>query len=336
MKQESLIIFKMVLWLIILAWPNYGQSNPPVPSSTTGQVLGDHSQNSTTTSVVDLGAALLELYPPNQYAYVSLGRSPTPVHAFLWQMKKSGHPIYAEALPFSSASSMPAYLRYDRVASQDRTHYVKKLFDHFEDYLGGLLNRMAKEPNAPQKIVLIDFAVSGKSLGIGKRYLDLFLRYRLSTTGAKSPIPTEFLAIIDQEIGIPGHSQSVFRTIRNFKKPYVSSISGQQELLAVPSGEADGRIPVKIDMNQLTKRMNRFTTEDEWHWRGRVISIDPETDQAFAAGLFNQEFDYASPYGSWKLVSGELVRHLPSVAFKRMASTFLDYIPEGSSAAACN
>lgn len=109
-------------------------------------------------------AGILKQYPPKDYFYVGLGRSPTPFLAFL---RAIGLRDFAN-IPLSSMRSHPNSPTLE-VDSQPLPDSLKaRLFFHFDRHVPSL------ERLQGRKILLFDYVQSGSSLMAAKAYLELF------------------------------------------------------------------------------------------------------------------------------------------------------------------
>lgn len=128
------------------------------------------------TQVQTLAQQIMERYPPAQYHYLGLGKSPTPVMAYLQ--------AYGERQPGISATNMPLSKfghRSDSMSAAERrvvdgaalnAEQRGRLWDHFDRFVPG--------PGALQgkSILLIDLVQTGKSLVATQRHLEEYLLQR--------------------------------------------------------------------------------------------------------------------------------------------------------------
>lgn len=128
-----------------------------------------------------IGLEIIQRYPPEEYFYVGVGRSPTPVIAFL-----------QEYLPAHSASNLPFggvtaddhlwvftqkdgrdHIDWEKGWGPNMDHHFKK-FLPTPDQLGG------------RKILLVDYIVNGHSLSLAKRIVEVFLKKEGRLNGVKA------------------------------------------------------------------------------------------------------------------------------------------------------
>jgi hypothetical protein len=125
-------------------------------------------QEQVADAVNDLADHITENYPPDQYVYVGLGRSPAAVVASL---QAKGHT--AASVPLSSfrpGPSDPGSILSRALVDEDGrpvpglTHEQQEMLNaHFDEFLGHI------EPG--RNVVLIDYTESGKSLVAAQHYL---------------------------------------------------------------------------------------------------------------------------------------------------------------------
>ncbi len=116
-------------------------------------VYGLHSDYREVARIVTY---ILRQYPPGQYAYVGVGRSPAPVLAFFKGVVSEN--IWT-SLPLSGAGRMRIFNQVDpmdeRELLAERSESLNSHFDHFLPSVESLAGR---------SLLLIDYAYSGKSL----------------------------------------------------------------------------------------------------------------------------------------------------------------------------
>lgn len=117
-------------------------------------------------SIRDVSLEVLERFPPSEYFYVGLGRSPTPITAFIAE----SFPGSTVTIPLSSISTQEP--RLGRLLG-DPGHLRKKLYDaiarHFGRFMPGRARRGAK------KLLLIDFVYRGDSIVMTDWHLRKYL-----------------------------------------------------------------------------------------------------------------------------------------------------------------
>lgn len=108
--------------------------------------------------VRNLVMEMVKRYPPSQYHYVGLGRSPTPVMALV------------RALGASTSNVPLSAFRYGEKTKPDLTkEKYSQLSSHFGHYLP------KKEELGSKKLLVLDNAQSGASLVAGHKYMKKFM-----------------------------------------------------------------------------------------------------------------------------------------------------------------
>jgi hypothetical protein len=135
---RAVIFFGLVIWAsLALAWDNHEFSKDEI------------------RYIREAGDSIRRIYPPDQYIYVGVGRSPTALMAYL-QLKD---PSSVLQLPASGLASAPPV----ESLSQGAKALIERHFSRFlprEDQLGS------------RQIVLIDFVGTGRSLKIIQEYVN--------------------------------------------------------------------------------------------------------------------------------------------------------------------
>ncbi len=108
-------------------------------------------------SVKEINLEILEKYPPNEYFYLGVGRSPVPIIALFQEI----HPDIASTVPLSSMGNFN---------SNNQEKVQKKLFQHFRKYFP------SKKLLAGRKILLIDMTTSGKSFNETVNQTEVYLK----------------------------------------------------------------------------------------------------------------------------------------------------------------
>jgi hypothetical protein len=129
---------------------------------------------------------VLQRFPPTQYRYVGLGKSPTPVLAFLQSYgERVNTDVQAMNMPLSKFGH-----RTEDMSSGERMfvdgapltdEQRGRLWQHFDRFIGNF-DRLED----PKGIVLIDHVESGKSLFASARHLEQYLSERYY--GTTSPL----------------------------------------------------------------------------------------------------------------------------------------------------
>ncbi|OFZ84421.1 MAG: hypothetical protein A2603_03210 [Bdellovibrionales bacterium RIFOXYD1_FULL_55_31] len=96
----------------------------------------------------DVALHILERFPPDQYWYVGLGRSPTPITAFLELLGVDG----ITTLPLSGMKSFDGYKDLPKAELRSR------LYSHFDSWLPSAMDLDNR------KLLLIDYASTGEGL----------------------------------------------------------------------------------------------------------------------------------------------------------------------------
>ncbi|SKA09842.1 hypothetical protein [Sediminibacterium ginsengisoli] len=134
--------------------------------------------------VKQVALQIMEQYPPDKYHYLGLGKSPTPVIAFLQSYGT------VTRNPMVSATNMPLSKFDHRSSSMSRAEkgvvngaelnadQKERLSDHFDRFV------MSNEEIVEGKsILLIDFVQSGRSLVATQRHLQEYLKKRYHGSG---------------------------------------------------------------------------------------------------------------------------------------------------------
>lgn len=120
-------------------------------------------------------------FPPNEYEYIGIGRSPTPIMALLQERKD----VFMQWIPLSEFRPQnPTWtIRTDALGScttlgvapqQLSAKAQRRLFEHFDRYL--------VQPRRP-KILMIDYAITGKTLLAAQEQLEMYFDVRGVETG---------------------------------------------------------------------------------------------------------------------------------------------------------
>jgi len=118
---------------------------------------------------------LLSRYPPDTHHYVGLGRSPTPVMAYLQAMAGHNDRITSSNLPLSKFSpSEPSLFggRQPNMTDALTDEQTARLHDHFDNFIPGTAALRGKS------VVLTDFVTSGRSLRATQNHLQRYLNKR--------------------------------------------------------------------------------------------------------------------------------------------------------------
>ncbi len=106
----------------------------------------------------EMAEEIVRKYPPSEFVYVGVGRSPTTVTAYL----KEAYPGSAVNVPFSRPSQRNV------VSKEELQKRVRALFDRFLKDEGVL--------KQGKKILLIDFSYHGQSLSMVNQFLNWYLK----------------------------------------------------------------------------------------------------------------------------------------------------------------
>lgn len=281
----------------------------------------------------DLAQHLYRKYSPNDYIYLYIGQSPSPIYALL-QSIESKLPVQPVqlALPISRGIEIPGLI----VPVQEETtkpsewyggiDYLKKLFDHYDVYLEAELLREIYNTGANKikKILLIDYVVSGHSLGAIKQSIDYYLRYKSQNHPAFLNLSSEYFAISHE----PAPFSILKDNIDSYQIPYPNNYPDKINLNQISQTSGDLSVSSKylaqIDMRQRIKAINRNTAYDRWYWKGEVFDLNQlESGSQIISSFLSQSFDVYSPYGSWELSLDELgMRKESSQKFKDLVEFF--------------
>lgn len=112
----------------------------------------------------DLALLVLDKYPVENYTYVGVGRSVTPVVELLREL----HPNEVKVLPLSNMYHRPS-LHSDYMPPL-KPEEENRLFDHFERFLP------TPEQTLGKKVLFLDFVVGGGSAVATEEYLSKFAK----------------------------------------------------------------------------------------------------------------------------------------------------------------
>jgi hypothetical protein len=140
------------------------------------------------TEVKSIALDILKTYPPSEYLYIGEGRSPTPVIAMLKAMV--GDQI-AYDIPLSALAKVGSF---DQVSNDDAYDLTQEQFEYVQKVLGRVMP--SNETIAGRKVLLIDFASTGKTIVAATGQVSSFLERR----GAKPQIRVEALALIRNDV----------------------------------------------------------------------------------------------------------------------------------------
>lgn len=123
-----------------------------------GITQGEFSQ------IRDIAEEVLDQFPPTEYFYVGLGRSPTPIIAYFHATGIQG----ARNLPLSGFRLYPPSENRDHSHQTLFVFWEGKILNHFRLFLPTL------EELGDKKIILIDYAQFGESLSSARAYLNKY------------------------------------------------------------------------------------------------------------------------------------------------------------------
>ncbi len=106
----------------------------------------------------EIAEEVVKKYPPSEYVYVGVGRSPAAVTAYL----KEAYPGSAVNVPFSRPNQTNV------LTKEELQVRVRALFDRFLKNEGVL--------NQGKKILLIDYSFHGQSLNLVNQFLNWYLK----------------------------------------------------------------------------------------------------------------------------------------------------------------
>lgn len=241
-------------------------------------------------------------YPSDHYHYVFIGRSPAPLLALIGPGKT------IHTVPFSEARSIPL-TTFDIQYNCEGTFWLKKMFDHFDLYLGRLLQQL-KNQSGPKKVVVIDYGFMGESVGIFLKFLNLYFRYHAHLSGVQSPIPsTEYFVMNDFDIDF--NMERMKERIAEWNTPIQEAFLERIVVKVVSPGQIFGQKKVTINPRQWTQALNKssLSANSTDPWRGTIY---PLKDQELIKAFNNQVFDRYSPYGSWSLEKSPLETSSPA------------------------
>lgn len=169
---------------------------PKLPGDFVGQVFDDTTNTYTeaseeSTAVLSedelkqvgmLARNIMKKYPPDQYHYLGLGKSPTPVMAFLQAYGERVNPLVsATNMPLSKfghrMSGMSSAERRVISGNELNEEQRNRLWEHFDNFVPG------PDELEGKSILLIDLVQSGKSLVATQRHLEQYLKERYHGSG---------------------------------------------------------------------------------------------------------------------------------------------------------
>ena len=261
-------------------------------------------------NLTKLTRAVTQLYPPDAYTYLYLGRSPTVLYGMMGY-QVAGH----FALPFSDVDKAGSLIYAVQPGS---TYFLKKLFDHLDVYLRPLIRGWVSQ-TIPPKIVTVDFCASGSSMGHFLAIFEMYLRhtYRVDPLFAawvdrrnKELPESHFLCLTHTSDGESLDLVIQKKLLEHSKmRP---SINGAIEALGVPPGYVLGhpeqRVTVKVEDFKAVLSID----PRRYKGRGRFLNMYQQFPSLWL-DLNLQNFDEFSPYGSWTLEKSPLEKDRPPV-----------------------
>ncbi|WP_392531832.1 hypothetical protein [Nostoc sp. C117] len=167
--------------------------NPPSQES---RLLTDQEYE----QIKDLCVSILKKYPPNKYCYIGLGKSPTPVLAFLQEYGVEASNIALSKFnPSLDKNKEPKQIGLGNKLTKEQYKELKHHFDRFipqQDAIKG------------KKILLIDYTLSGRSLYATYAHLTKYLNDKYSPrklfhfrSRGETPPQVVPLALYTEEMG---------------------------------------------------------------------------------------------------------------------------------------
>ena len=190
-------LLSLFLLTLILSCSHYGSRH--IASTKPPETLEELIPHRTYLEIKRISLEILQHCPPEDCIVIGLGRSPTPITAFLKQIDKD-----TMNLPLSGFKIHPELIEY----SSDIEHSLHK---HFYKYVD-----TTKIDN--KKVLLVDYSLSGESLFSAHFHLQKFLRSINMTNTVSS------LAIAP----LPGHVKSTAEKL--FIKDYTLVIPEEGQL----------------------------------------------------------------------------------------------------------
>lgn len=145
----------------LYAVPNEG----PLSDSRLGQPGGEYDE------IKSISLSVLRECPPKDCVVIGIGRSPTPILAFLQDLHEEKLENHAINIPLSSFrfSTLPIPERYIMPLDDSSE---KKLFAHFDSLLTD------SSRFAGKRVMLVDYTQSGESLFSAQKYFEKYFRSR--------------------------------------------------------------------------------------------------------------------------------------------------------------
>lgn len=307
--QESIVLrFYKLSFSLIFPLLSFCSQDIKEASKASGQVgsiipIASRQQISAAAYLAD---HIYKNYPPSHYIYLYVGQSPSIIYAtFTSALDRIPDPPTQIALPLSKAKYIRTKIIPEIVSKDGGWHsgtdYFQTLIEHFDTYLELELLKEIQDPrpNGPRKLLLIDYAASGDSLGASKQALDYYLRFK----SADSEVYKAFLSLKSEYFAMTNFNDELGvlkARVDAAKIAYPVKMPSFIEFL--PIEENGQSLPHTVDMHKRIAAINQNTTAELWHWRGEVFDLRSlPNGKALIEGFFYQSFDDHSPYGSWDI-----------------------------------
>lgn len=323
-------MFHVKLITLLILWQSFlGACTDHTDSHADGQLVSKTPliESNKVNALVDIAQHIYEKYPPQRYIYVYIGQSPSAIYALLSVVgdKLAVKPTQI-AIPLSRgilvSGQITPRVEYDGQRILGGVDYLKKLFDHYDQYLEkDLLKELsAQKGNLPRKLLLIDYTVSGHSLGAVKQSMDYYFRYKSKDYKGYIDFASEYFAISHE----PSPVELIQENIDSYKMPYPdhypAKLEFRQESIISEDLSISSKYTVDVDMKERVQLINQNMGREAWHWKGEMFSLDRiESGRSIVSSFLSQEFDQYSPYGSWDLTVDNLTeKRRKSTRFKEL------------------
>lgn len=207
----------------------------------------------------ELCAQIMAKYPPDEYLYVGLGRSPTPLIAYFQEFLGKNHALH---LPIGGLNYTDAEDLWNKPSTRS---LVVKHFDAFFPKPHVIKGR---------KLLVLDYASSGRSLQQSRKLLKNYFEVKRRT-------PTlRFLGLYGAPHAPTTRPPPEIRELRDeeFERAQRAWIVDQPMNYRVPPELADGSVDLLPAPEMLAKKMNLSLYEDYAEYRGHTFDgwpLDP-------------------------------------------------------------
>ncbi len=266
--------------------------------------VNDHSE-----ALHKVVGAIKEKFPPSEYNYIFVGQSPTPFLALMDGLKN------VFSIPISELKS-DSIIQIVPTKNCLKIHVLKKIFDHFDIYLGAFLSDISQK-KLPPNIVVIDYVSSGRSLGLFLKLINMYMRYKYNEIApfkkwvdSESRFPQTAYFVVgytDFNLGV-----NIEKNIQDQNKNFAATTEQSINMLIVDPGEIWGSRVVAINLQKLADQFNFLNQTQKWP--GFILHLAQDEYFDLNRLLFKGAFDRYSPYGLWPPYSAILEKEKPKIS----------------------